>query len=753
MQESSNGDSLNSRIGKKESSFLLKTTTDKTSENLRREQQEQTRIQQEELERDLAPPILPSKIALSNFQEEQKDDNSMATASSLRERLKQYHELKAEQMGNATATKAMDETDSFMGPPITPKTDETKDETKEQEAPDESWVPKPGEGEEIEEEVEQKESSEVEEEPAVEEYEEEEVFEDDESEASSEREVEEEPVEYDEEEVTETGALTIDQDQGIFAILSGDDGTAGVATTTGQDQDVFRALDEAEKADRAINYPPAASGRPTQQSRAPPTSPAPPVSVKQRNAMPQREEIKTRQNCIIVLVIIVGMLAAAAIILPFVLDYNGVRSSGSPEEPSPTQAPVSTSPPAPTDGSPTAVPGPTEAPTTARLGQFIRQYLVPVSGEEVFEDPDSPQYQAAVYIADEDPYTSQLTSVEQLGDRYAAITFYYATNGDNWDTCYLGDESCVDGQWLVNDVCDWFSVSCNEAGRVTAFLFANTSGNGLRGSLPPEMLLLTEMTDLVITNNFLTGTLPDAFGQNATNVRSILLQGNQLEGTIANDYLEQSPLEVVSFANNSFTGSIPTNLGGASLLRTLDLSSNSFSGSIPSEIDSYQAMTELSLASNSLTSNIPESLFLMNSLERVLLDGNSLTGTLSSSVGNLAALEVLRIGDSRIEGFIPDELYSLPNLAELDISGAQFRGQLSRLFTNLAPSLTTLIVNNNSFGGTVPDSFGELTNLNVLELHANEFTGSISESICALPLEVLTADCSEITCDCCTECF
>jgi hypothetical protein len=193
--------------------------------------------------------------------------------------------------------------------------------------------------------------------------------------------------------------------------------------------------------------------------------------------MPQRDEISSKQNCIIALVIIVALIAIAAIVLPFVLDYPK-KNGGSSGEPAPPTAP--TQAPAPTEGSPSAPsaptpptisPAPTESPTTLRLGQFINQYLVPVSGADIFEDRNSPQFRAAEYIADVDPFTAELTSVEQLGDRYASITFYFATDGPSWTSCFLNDTDCTEGQWLVGDVCDWYRVSCNDAGRVQGYLF------------------------------------------------------------------------------------------------------------------------------------------------------------------------------------------------------------------------------------------------------------------------------------------
>ena len=58
-----------------------------------------------------------------------------------------------------------------------------------------------------------------------------------------------------------------------------------------------------------------------------------------------------------------------------------------------------------------------------------------------------------------------------------------------------------------------------------------------------------------------------------------------------------------------------------------------------------------------------------------------------------------------------------------------------------------LTVHSNSFLATRKD---------VLTLHENELVGSVPSLICLLvddPLSELTADCDEIECSCCTECF
>lgn len=146
-----------------------------------------------------------------------------------------------------------------------------------------------------------------------------------------------------------------------------------------------------------------------------------------------------------------------------------VQPTASPVNPTaapvaPTRAPVT----------PTRAPAssPSGAPTTLRLGNLIDVFLIPISGEEVFQDQNSPQFKAAQFIAEEDDYeyTGDLPAETILAERYAMATFYYATNGDDWNQCFEGDTTCF-GPWLEGDVCSWEYIACNQAGRVVSISF------------------------------------------------------------------------------------------------------------------------------------------------------------------------------------------------------------------------------------------------------------------------------------------
>jgi hypothetical protein len=188
---------------------------------------------------------------------------------------------------------------------------------------------------------------------------------------------------------------------------------------------------------------------------------------------------QSRHRCIVLGLLFIAACAIAAIVVPLVID-----NCDCPSIPNikltfpPTAAPIGpTSSPSPTvaPSAPTISPAPTASPSTARLGQFIKTFLIPVSGEEVFEDTNSPQYQAAEFLADEDTVSAGLDNTAQLGDRYALSTFYYSMDGDDsWFTCYQTDQNCTTGNsWMDPEVnhCEWSAIRCNDDGRVVDVFF------------------------------------------------------------------------------------------------------------------------------------------------------------------------------------------------------------------------------------------------------------------------------------------
>ena len=89
---------------------------------------------------------------------------------------------------------------------------------------------------------------------------------------------------------------------------------------------------------------------------------------------------------------------------------------------------------------------------------------------------------------------------------------------------------------------------------------------------------------------------------------TLILEGNQLIGSIPPEIGNLSNLTYLSLRSNQLTGSIPSEIGNLTNLNFLYLGSNGLTGSIPSEIGNLTNLTHLDLSDNQLTGLIPESI-------------------------------------------------------------------------------------------------------------------------------------------------
>ena len=228
--------------------------------------------------------------------------------------------------------------------------------------------------------------------------------------------------------------------------------------------------------------------------------------------------------------------------------------------------PVSTS--APTQA--TVFPTPAPTPYAVSLPPFSLEAL---------ENPGSPQTMAYEWLR-KDSLLQEYSEEKRL-QRFALATFFYATMGLNWT---------INSSWLSYDVdeCDWYSnfdvgvqldgqpyasvisqsvpnmTQCDEEGNYLQLVLA---ANGLVGTLPKEISLLSSARRIDLANNVIMGSLPTELG---------LL----------------SNLEVLGFLGMALTSTLPSELGDMTAMRELEIAKNpEITGTIPSE---FQYMTSLS---------------------------------------------------------------------------------------------------------------------------------------------------------------
>jgi hypothetical protein len=127
---------------------------------------------------------------------------------------------------------------------------------------------------------------------------------------------------------------------------------------------------------------------------------------------------------------------------------------------------------------------------------------------------------------------------------------------------------------------------------------------------------LTNLTDLRLNANQLSGTIPSTLG-NLTNLGNLRLDANQLSGTIPSSLGNLTNLGELYLGGNQLSGTIPSTFGNLAGLYYLDLAGNQFSGTIPSSLSTLANLFILEIETNCLSYDPGSAnLFLVDALEQ-----------------------------------------------------------------------------------------------------------------------------------------
>ena len=367
------------------------------------------------------------------------------------------------------------------------------------------------------------------------------------------------------------------------------------------------------------------------------------------------------------------------------------------------------------------------------------------------------------------------------GERAALTALYDATGGQDWKT--------NDG-WLSDDPLDqWLRVTTDENGRVTSL---DVGSNRMNGEIPAELGNLQRLKLLYISDNDLTGVLPQSLtgisgletfhfhnnpglcapideifqawlrgiaevrgsscaSEDSLEDREVLVKlYDALDGenwTNNTGWLTERPIRewygVTNDASgrvtglvlgwNGLTGEIPKELGSLSNLQRLELGNNKLTGEIPTELGSLSNLQRLELGSNLLTGEIPMELGSLSNLRKLVLGSNQLTGEIPMELGDLSNLETLVININQLTGEIPKELGNLSNLEILALWANRLTGEIPTVLGSLS-NLRTLELNYNYFTGEIPTELGNLSNLNTLMLYGgSQWSGCIPKKLRDVP--------------------
>ncbi|KAI8893392.1 hypothetical protein BC833DRAFT_298443 [Globomyces pollinis-pini] len=240
------------------------------------------------------------------------------------------------------------------------------------------------------------------------------------------------------------------------------------------------------------------------------------------------------------------------------------------------------------------------------------------------------------------------------------------------------------------------------------------------GNIPASFATLDSLEVINLAELKLEGDLTTFFG-NLQSIQSIDLHGNNFKGTLSNlSQLEN--LISLDLHDNLFTGNIPSAIGSNDI-QTIDLSSNQLTGIIPSSLSNKNSLRYLDLSNNKLTGTIPSNLG-GTALNLLDLSSNTLIGPIPNSISQLSNLTFLDLSDNNLSGTIPD-LSLLDRLEALILSKNSLTGEYPSYFNTKLIKLKLLWLDFNLFFGVLPNTFDSLTELESLILSGNKFSGQL----------------------------
>jgi len=360
----------------------------------------------------------------------------------------------------------------------------------------------------------------------------------------------------------------------------------------------------------------------------------------------------------------------------------------------------------------------------------LKALLENYSSKSLLEDDTTPQGQAYKWILDDN---TNNVSKERIQQRYILAVFYLCYHTDEWNN---------NGGWLshTQHECTWYGIHCGSQQQLQEDLLSETithidlKGNNLQnlmGGLPLELSYLTDLVQLILSKNYIDGSIPSNFFSKLTNLHTLYLDENFFTGQLPNDFHNLISLQNLAVHDNTFHGPIPDSIQFASNLVDIRLQNNQFKGTLPDNFFNNMSNLRVFLAGkNRLEGTIPSSLSSTSSaLTSVQLHKNNLRGTIPDFKKSTQLRQLHLDHNGLLEGPIPD---LSPSIEELRLEHNSFNGTVPTSFGTECTNLDILWLNNNFFTGTIPTELGNLTKLVTLKLGRNSFHGSVPSEICML---------------------
>ncbi|XP_040361572.1 putative receptor-like protein kinase At3g47110 isoform X2 [Rosa chinensis] len=179
------------------------------------------------------------------------------------------------------------------------------------------------------------------------------------------------------------------------------------------------------------------------------------------------------------------------------------------------------------------------------------------------------------------------------------------------------------------------------------------SYNKFQGHILDELCQLENLNALLLGGNQLIGSIPSCLGNLTKALRFLSLSFNLLNSTIPSTLWALTDILNLNLSSNSLTGRLSDRIDNLKVVEVIDLSNNQLSDSIPSTIGGLQALMWLFLKNNGFEGPIPSSFGELLSLEICDLSKNNMSGIIPKSLEALSYLRYLNLSFNRLQGEIP----------------------------------------------------------------------------------------------------
>ncbi|KAF7140610.1 hypothetical protein RHSIM_Rhsim06G0236300 [Rhododendron simsii] len=270
-------------------------------------------------------------------------------------------------------------------------------------------------------------------------------------------------------------------------------------------------------------------------------------------------------------------------------------------------------------------------------------------------------------------------------------------------------------------------IKCQCDGTTCTIITLKVYALNVVGGIPDELWSLTNLSNLNLAQNYLTGPLSSSIA-NLTQMQYLSLGINSLSGEVPKELGNLRNLIVLAFSSNNFSGPLPSELGKLTKLQQLPVQCNLYKAGVACRKWEHYTYKIIHLHSyfdsSGVSGPIPPTYAALQNLQTVWGSDNELTGSIPEFIGNWSQLGDLRFQGNSFEGPIPPSFSNLIKLTSLMISDLS-NGSTSLEFLKDMTSLNTLILRNNNISGSIPSNIGDYPSLSLLFLGNNKLNGTL----------------------------